>query len=56
MNLAKTRLRCTQVELLRDCLELYIEKELTSSISTDEIIVAYDLAASRRADFKLIHL
>jgi hypothetical protein len=58
MELAKTtHLRCTmEVEFLRDCLVLYIENELLASISTDEIIKAYDLAASRNANFKLIHI
>jgi len=37
---------------LRDCLVIYIEKELAASISTDDIITAYDLAASRKAKFK----
>jgi hypothetical protein len=35
---------------LRDCLVLYIENELIASIGTDEIIEAYDLAASHRAN------
>jgi hypothetical protein len=39
MKLAKTRLRCTMGDgLLRDCLVIYIEKELVASISTDDII------------------
>ncbi|XP_022682320.1 zinc finger MYM-type protein 1-like isoform X2 [Setaria italica] len=57
MKLAKTRLRCTMGDgFLRDCLVIYIEKELAASISTDDIITAYDLAASRRAKFKLIDM
>jgi hypothetical protein len=56
MKLAKACLRCTmEVELLRNCLEHYVEKELSRSISTDEIIEPYDLAASRRANIKLTH-
>jgi hypothetical protein len=38
------------------CLVIYIEKELAASIRTDEIIEACDLAASRRAKFKLIEM
>jgi hypothetical protein len=34
----------------------YIENELSASISTDEIIETYGFAASRRANFKLIHM
>jgi hypothetical protein len=45
-----------EVELLRNCLEHYVEKELSRSISTDEIIEPYDLAASRRANIKLTHM
>ncbi|XP_022685264.1 zinc finger MYM-type protein 1-like [Setaria italica] len=57
MKLAKTRLRCTMGDgFLRDCLVIYIEKELAASISTDDIITAYDLAASRRTKFKLIDM
>jgi hypothetical protein len=41
---------------LRDCLVIYIEKELAASISTNDIIMAYDLAASRRSKFKLIDM
>jgi hypothetical protein len=55
MKLVKTRLRCTMGdEFLRDCLVLYIEKELAASISTNEIIDEYALVASRRA--KLIDM
>jgi hypothetical protein len=35
---------------------LYIVKELATSISSDEIIKAYDPVASRRANFKLIDM
>jgi hypothetical protein len=43
MKLAKTRLKCTmEVEFLRGCLKLYIEKELYASITTDEIRESYD--------------
>ena len=57
MQLAKTHLRCTMGDgFLRDCLVIYIEKELAASISTDDIITAYDLAANRRAKFKLIDM
>ena len=45
-----------EMDFLRDCLIIYIEKELAASISTDDIITAYDLAASRRAKFKLIDM
>jgi hypothetical protein len=41
-------------EFLRDCLVLYIEKELAASINTNEIIDEYALVASRRA--KLIDM
>jgi hypothetical protein len=55
MKLVKTRLRCTMGdEFLRDCLVLYIEKELAASISTNGIIDEYALVASRRA--KLIDM
>jgi hypothetical protein len=43
-------------EFLQDFLELYIEKELSASITTDEIIESYGFAASRRANFKLIYM
>ena len=57
MKLAKTRLRCTMGDgFLRDCLVIYIENELAASISTDDIITTYDLAASRRTKFKLIDI
>jgi len=57
MKLAKTRLRCTMGDgFLRDCLVIYIEKELAASISTDDIITTSDLAVSRRAKFKLIDM
>jgi len=57
MQLAKTHLRCTMGDgFLRDCLVIYIEKELAASISTDDIITAYDLPATRRAKFKLIDM
>jgi hypothetical protein len=45
-----------EVEFLRDCLELFIEKELSASITTNEIIEAYDFATSPRENFKLIHM
>jgi hypothetical protein len=41
---------------LRDCLVICIEKEFAAAISTNEIIEAYDLAASRRAKFKLVEM
>jgi hypothetical protein len=57
MKLAKTRLKCTmEVEFLRGCLKLYIEKELYASITTDEIRESYDFAVTPRANFKLIHM
>ena len=57
MKLTKTHLICTMGDgFLRDCLVIYIEKELAASISTDDIITAYDLATSRRAKFKLIDM
>ena len=57
MKVMKTRLRTTMGDgFARDCLVIYIEKELAASISTDDIITAYDLAASRRAKFKLIDM
>ena len=57
MKFAKTRLRCTIGDgFLRDCLVIYNEKELAASISTDDIITAYDLPATRRAKFKLIDM
>jgi hypothetical protein len=57
MKLAKTRQRCTMGDgFMRDCLVIYIEKELAASISTDDIITAYNLAPSRRAKFMLIDM
>jgi hypothetical protein len=54
MKLAKTHLRCTiGDEFLQDCLVLILRGNL-SSVSTHEIIEAYDVAVSRRANFKLI--
>jgi hypothetical protein len=55
MKLVKTCLTCTMGdEFLRDCLILYIEKELAASISTNEITDEYALVASRIA--KLIDM
>jgi hypothetical protein len=45
-----------EVEFLRGCLKLYIEKELYASITTDEIRESYDFAVTPRANFKLIHM
>ena len=57
MKLAKTRLTCTMGDgFPRDCLVIYIKKELAASISTDDIITTSDLAVSRRAKFKLIDM
>jgi hypothetical protein len=41
MKFARTHLKCTiEDDFLRDCLVLYTETELATSISNDEIIEA----------------
>jgi hypothetical protein len=48
LKLVRTCLRCTMgYEFLRDCLVLYTEKELSTSISNNEMIEACDLASGR---------
>uniref|UniRef100_A0ACD5UTD2 Uncharacterized protein n=1 Tax=Avena sativa TaxID=4498 RepID=A0ACD5UTD2_AVESA len=51
MELVKTRLQNRMEDgFLRDCLVIYIEKEITIGISTDAIIDEFD-EAPRRVDF-----
>jgi hypothetical protein len=56
MKLVKTRLR-TKLgdDFLRDCVIVYIEREIAEKFSVDEIIETFDLGA-RKAEFKLIDM
>jgi hypothetical protein len=54
MKFVKTRLRRKMGDVyLRDYLVVYIERELSAKICSDDIINAYDLANTRRAKFKI---
>jgi hypothetical protein len=56
MKLVKTRLH-TKLgdDFLRDCVIVYIEREIVEKFSVDEIIETFDLGA-RKAEFKLIDM
>jgi hypothetical protein len=57
MKFVKTRLRSKMGDAyLRDYLVVYIERELATIISSDDIIKAYNLANTRRAKFKITEM
>jgi hypothetical protein len=57
MKFVKTRLRRKMgYAYLRYYLVVYIERELTANICSDDIIKAYDLANTRRAKFKITEM
>jgi hypothetical protein len=57
MKFVKTRLRRKMGDAyLRDYLVVYIERELTVMICSDDIIKVYDLANIRRAKFKITEM
>ena len=57
MKLVKTRLRSTMGDdFLRHCMIIYIEKDIASKFSFDEIIDIFDLLGCRKANFKLIEM
>ncbi len=57
MKIVKTRLRSKMGDAyLRDYLVVYIERDLSAMISSNDIIKAFDLANSRRCKFKLVEM
>jgi hypothetical protein len=57
MKFVKTRLRRKMGDAyLHDYLVVYIERELTATICSDDIIKAYDLANTRIAKFKITEM
>jgi len=53
MKLVKTRLRNKMEDgFLRDCLIIYIEKEIAVEFTTDQLIDDFDAIQTRRAKFK----
>ena len=52
MKLVKTRLRSTMGDdFLRHCMIIYIEKDIASKFSSDEIIDIFDLLGCRKGNF-----
>ena len=57
MKIVKTRLRNKMGDAyLRDYLVVYIERDIVARISSDDIIKAFDLVCTRKANFKLIEM
>jgi hypothetical protein len=53
MKLVKTRLRNKMEDgFLRDCLIIYIEKEIAVEFTTDQLIDGFDAIQTHRAKFK----
>ncbi|CAL4892189.1 unnamed protein product [Urochloa decumbens] len=53
MKLCKTRLRSKmEDEFLRNCLLIYIEKEIAMRFTTDELIDDFDAIQTRRVAFQ----